>query len=441
MNASLARKQILTADVARVAPAVPEPAPHVYRPAWRGIVALCDVAALAGAFLVAVAVVRHVSGERPSMGACLVAALVLLLALAARGLHEKTYAIVRRDEIYYALAVTILTGIGLVAGFCLVGTSLPTRLAVALGVVLCGAAIGTVRYLVRRIVGEARLFVEPRIVSVASESEAERRLADPSTDNLPPHVVIAESIAGGRLNELARAAARRGIVLSVALEGCAPALAVRGLCLGGSTVLEVGVPSVDARWARAVKRTFDLVVASCALVLVAPILAVAALAIWLESGGPVLYRQPRVGRDGATFSILKLRSMRSDAESASGAVWAVDGDTRVTRVGRVLRRTSIDELPQLVNVLRGEMSVVGPRPERPVFVERFSQEHPQYRQRHLVAPGLTACSHLYMPRTMRSDIVGERLDYDLFYIRNWSLAMDVALILKTAAEVAFHKAA
>jgi lipopolysaccharide/colanic/teichoic acid biosynthesis glycosyltransferase len=441
MNASLARKQILIAGAAAVAPAVPPPAPRVYNPAWRGIVALGDVAALAIAFLISATVVRHVWGERPSLGACVVAALVLLLALAARGLHEKTYAIVRRDEIYYALAVTVLSGIVVVAGFLLVGTSWPTRLAVALGVLLSGVALGTVRYFVRRVAGEERLFVEPRIVSVSSESEAERRISDPSSENPPTHVVIEKPVTGGRLNELARTAARRGIVLVLASESCAPTLAVRGLCLDGSTVLEVGVPAIDARWSRVVKRAFDLLVACAALVLVAPILGFAALAIWLESGRPVFYRQPRVGRDGATFSILKLRSMQRDAESATGAVWAVDGDARVTRVGRILRRTSIDELPQLVNVLRGEMSVVGPRPERPVFVERFSREHPRYRERLLVAPGLTACSHLYMPRTMGTDAVGGRLDYDLFYIRNWSLAMDVALILKTAAEVVFHRAA
>jgi lipopolysaccharide/colanic/teichoic acid biosynthesis glycosyltransferase len=113
----------------------------------------------------------------------------------------------------------------------------------------------------------------------------------------------------------------------------------------------------------------------------------------------------------------------------------------VTRVGRLLRRFSIDELPQIFNVLRGEMSVVGPRPERPVFIEQFSQANPRYAHRLAVPPGLTACSHLYMPRNVDSDQVDRRLDYDLFYIRHRSIAMDIALILKTAAEVVFHRAA
>ena len=133
--------------------------------------------------------------------------------------------------------------------------------------------------------------------------------------------------------------------------------------------------------------------------------------------------------------------MSTDAEKHTGPVWVVDGDARVTRVGRFLRRTSIDELPQLVNVLRGEMSIVGPRPERPHFVQRFSETHPQYQERLSVSPGLTACSHLYMPRHVESDALAERLDYDLFYIRHWSLAMDIALLLKTASEVVFHRAA
>ena len=154
----------------------------------------------------------------------------------------------------------------------------------------------------------------------------------------------------------------------------------------------------------------------------------------------MLYRQERVGRDGKTFQILKFRSMRIDAEK-DGARLATVGDARVTRVGKFIRRTSLDELPQLFNVLRGEMSVVGPRPERPVFVSEFERTFPRYAERHLVAPGITGWAQVYGKRVLDFDDVPEKLRGDLFYVENWSLFMDVAICLKTAAEVLFHKAA
>jgi len=154
----------------------------------------------------------------------------------------------------------------------------------------------------------------------------------------------------------------------------------------------------------------------------------------------VMYRQERVGRDGKTFQILKFRSMGLDAEK-NGAMLATAGDVRVTRVGKFIRRTSLDELPQLINVLRGEMSIVGPRPERPVFVQQFEQKYPRYAERHLVPPGITGWSQVYGKRVLGFDDVPDKLRGDLFYVENWSLFMDVAVCLKTAAEVLFHKAA
>jgi lipopolysaccharide/colanic/teichoic acid biosynthesis glycosyltransferase len=441
MNASLARTPVLVSEKAGAPRLAPAPAPHVYNRTWRGVVVVGDLAASALAFAVAVAVVWRIAGARPSLGACVVAAMLLLVGFAAHELHEKSYAILRRDEFYYALAVTLLCAVAIVPGFFITDMSLASRCTVALGVVLSGLTIGTMRYVLRHAVGE-RLFVEPNVrVAGAPDGDAEAWLTELCREGTPTHVVIAASSSGTRVNELARAAARRGIVLAIAAESCAPALAVRGLVLDGATLLEVDVPRVGSSWARRAKRLFDVIVASVALAMSAPILLLAALAIRLEDGGPALYTQQRIGRDGKTFAILKLRSMRVDAEAANGPVWAIDADRRVTRVGRFLRRTSIDELPQLVNVLRGEMSIVGPRPERPSFVEAFSTELPQYRERFIVAPGLTACSHLYMSRSVDSNAAGERLAYDLFYIRHWSLAMDVALLLKTAAEVVFHRAA
>ncbi|HEY9085486.1 MAG TPA: sugar transferase [Candidatus Tyrphobacter sp.] len=467
MNASLAQPRSIAIEAGRLAPAAPSAAPRVYGRFWRGVIVLGDIAALGVAFGAAVLLVWRLVGARPSLGACAVAALLLLAGFAAHDLHEKTYAILRRDEFYYALSVTLLTGLVVIPAFLLTDVTTRSRIAVAGGVLLAGFAIGAMRYLIRRTIGERRLFVEPRtlvvgsngeahsaagwiehdprahahVVAAPKEQDAERWLAGICIDGAPTHIVIAEPLSGVRLNQLARATSRRGIVLAVAAESYARALAVRELVLGEATLLEVSVPQVGSVWARRTKRCFDVLVAALTLTLASPVLAIAASAILLEDGGPVFYRQPRVGRDGKIFEIFKLRSMRVGAEARTGPVWATSGDVRVTRVGRLLRRTSIDELPQLLNVLRGEMSIVGPRPERPAFVERFSASHPEYLERLMVAPGLTACSHLYMPRNVESDAIGERLDYDLFYLRHWSLAMDVALILKTAAEVVFHRAA
>jgi exopolysaccharide biosynthesis polyprenyl glycosylphosphotransferase len=191
---------------------------------------------------------------------------------------------------------------------------------------------------------------------------------------------------------------------------------------------------------RLLKRILDIVIASTVLVLAAPVMIATAAAISVDSGRPILYRQERVGRGGKRFEIFKFRSMRVDAEAQTGPTWTRLGDTRTTRVGGFLRRTSLDELPQLFNVLRGDMSIVGPRPERPVFVERFSAKMPPYHERHLVRPGITGWSHVHMPRNCDISRAGERLAYDLFYVEHWGLLMDVSVIFKTAVEFLFHRA-
>lgn len=193
---------------------------------------------------------------------------------------------------------------------------------------------------------------------------------------------------------------------------------------------------------RLLKRLFDIFVATIGLLLTWPIIVGAMVAIVLEAGGPVIFRQTRVGRDGEPFEIFKLRSMRQDAEAQGGPVWAVGDpskDSRATKVGAFLRKTSIDELPQLVNVLLGDMSIVGPRPERPAFVERFRESCPRYDERHLVRPGITGWAHIHMLRSPDMDQIGERLDLDLFYIENYSLLLDVCITFKTAVEVLFQR--
>lgn len=196
-----------------------------------------------------------------------------------------------------------------------------------------------------------------------------------------------------------------------------------------------GIPVIRLRevplagWNGVVKRAFDLAVSVPALVLLSPFMALIALAVTLDSRGPVFYRQERVGRDKRVFRMLKFRSMRVGAESETGPVWASEGDARRTRVGRFLREWSLDELPQLWNVVLGHMSLVGPRPERPHFVERFQSNVPDYFDRHRVKSGITGWAQV---NGLRGNVpIEDRTRYDLYYIENWSLWLDLRILLMT----------
>ena len=196
-----------------------------------------------------------------------------------------------------------------------------------------------------------------------------------------------------------------------------------------------GVPIIHLResplygWNRVLKRGLDLVVGALALVALAPVLLVIGVAVKLSSPGPLLLRQERMGLDGRAFSMLKFRTMRADAEAETGPVWASPDDDRRTVVGAVLRRFSLDELPQLVNVLRGDMSLVGPRPERPVFVETFRHRIPGYMLRHKVKAGMTGWAQINGWRGNTS--LEKRIEYDLYYIERWSIGFDLAILVKT----------
>jgi Undecaprenyl-phosphate glucose phosphotransferase len=182
-------------------------------------------------------------------------------------------------------------------------------------------------------------------------------------------------------------------------------------------------------WMSLVKRALDVGLSAMALVILAPVYGVLALAIRLSDPGPVLYRQRRMGLDGRPFDILKFRSMVVDAEAQTGPQFADPDDTRRTRVGALLRRWSLDELPQLVNVLRGEMSLVGPRPERPEFVREFKERFPQYMLRHRVRAGITGWAQVHGWRGNTS--LSKRIEYDLYYIENWTLALDIKILWMT----------
>jgi sugar transferase (PEP-CTERM system associated) len=189
------------------------------------------------------------------------------------------------------------------------------------------------------------------------------------------------------------------------------------------------------------KRLLDISAACLGLVLAAPIMALVAVAVKLTSPGPSVYRQERVGQHGRVFTVFKFRSMRQDAEAATGAVWAAKNDNRVTPIGRFLRKSRLDELPQLLNVLKGDMSLVGPRPERPEFVRQLTEQIPFYGQRNIVRPGLTGWAQVRYTYGSSVEDAMEKLQYDLFYIKNLSIPFDLFIIFSTVKTVLLRRGA
>jgi len=204
-----------------------------------------------------------------------------------------------------------------------------------------------------------------------------------------------------------------------------------------------GLPMINLRegpmfgWAAVQKRALDVLIASAVLLVASPVLLLTAIGVALTSGRPVLYRQERMGLDGRTFQMIKFRTMRENAEKDTGPVWTAQDDPRRTRFGSMLRSTSIDELPQLWNVLRGDMSLVGPRPERPVFIEQFRREIPGYMLRHKVKAGCTGWAQIHGWRGNTS--LHERVEHDIYYIQNWSLALDLRILFMTIWRGFIHR--
>jgi Undecaprenyl-phosphate glucose phosphotransferase len=204
-----------------------------------------------------------------------------------------------------------------------------------------------------------------------------------------------------------------------------------------------GLPMISLRqsplvgWSAVQKRAFDVVVASLTLAVAAPFMALIALATWLSSGRPIFYAQQRMGLDGHVFTMYKFRTMVQGAEHETGPIWARPDDARRTKLGAILRRLSFDELPQLLNVLRGDMSLVGPRPERPVFIERFRREIPGYMLRHKVKAGVTGWAQV---RGLRGNTsLHARIEHDIHYIQNWSLRLDLRILWLTLWRTWFHR--
>ncbi len=198
----------------------------------------------------------------------------------------------------------------------------------------------------------------------------------------------------------------------------------------GFPLIEI-LPELMPPWERRVKRLMDLGVSAAVLILFAPIWILVGLIIKIDSKGPILYKQERVGRNGKIFTIYKFRSMYQDAEERTGPVWAGTDDPRITRVGRILRKLRVDEVPQFINVFKGDMSLIGPRPERPYFVEKLKKEIPFYSRRLRIRPGITGWAQIKHEYDQSLDDVRKKVQYDLFYLENMSLRMDLKIILST----------
>jgi exopolysaccharide biosynthesis polyprenyl glycosylphosphotransferase len=456
------------------------PGVHSFSRAWVAALVASDVVLFLTATYLAGVFVKHFWSNslvfRHVSVPALLTTVLLVVVFWQLGLYRRSFAMSVRDEFYHAVAALTLASAPVLVVFSLFPGISTSRVVAILAVCFSIALIGSARAIAHSI-RDILVLAHPRRIAVVGHpsrldfaEDAMRslpnarvfRLSVPNIDAvgaLSPEalasqawfryavewgcdtLVFTEILAPSQMPQLLTAAQAAGITIAFA----PPRIRVHAYDLHmeqiGKQALIVARPlKATQPGQRLAKRMFDIAVSTIALVLFAPVMALVAAAISIEDGEPVMYRQERVGRDGRAFNMLKFRSMRLDAEK-DGAVLATTGDDRCTRVGKFIRRTSLDELPQLFNVLRGDMSIVGPRPERPVFVQRFEQDHPRYSERHLVAPGITGWSQVYGKRVVGFDDVPDKLRGDLFYVENWSLFMDVTVCMKTAFEVLFHRAA
>ena len=265
----------------------------------------------------------------------------------------------------------------------------------------------------------------PRIVARHRVDRIVVGLAD-RRGKLPIHELLQAKLSGVRVEDAATIYER--ITGKILTEGLKPSWLIFSDGFRAS------------RLTRFVKRAFDVVLASFGLILASPLMLATAIAIRLDSAGPILYRQERVGENGSVFTLCKFRSMRADAEQGT-PIWAKDKDDRVTRVGRFIRVTRLDELPQLWNVLRGDMSFVGPRPERPFFVEQLAAAIPFYVERHTVKPGVTGWAQVKYRYGSSIEDAMEKLRYDLYYVKHQSIVFDLTIVIDTVKVILSGKGA
>jgi exopolysaccharide biosynthesis polyprenyl glycosylphosphotransferase len=453
---------------------------------WSLALLVSDVVLFVLSSYVSIALVHHYWSIHYTWGIFWRTSLVFIaiwLAIFERfGLYKRSFALSTKDEVYYTAAALTVGMLPLLVAFTVYPRISTSRLMLVLSLVISFGSVSLARaffhYLRKKvrarlrqriaIVGRPeRITAVLRSLDLPEHAEVERYEIDSMEATLEDvvspfglrtsplripwfnaarvgacsRVILTEMLPPQCMPRIITEAGKLGITMEFAM----PRLVSHGYSLklraDGYQALLVPSPlRACTPTALLAKRLFDFTVASAALTAFAPIFVASAVALWLEDHGPIFYKQSRVGRNGVIFDMLKFRSMRVDAEASTGPTWVREEDERITRVGRILRRYSLDELPQLLNVLRGEMSIVGPRPERPVFVDEFRRLLQRYDERHLVRPGITGWSQIHMRRQLEMSDISEKLRLDLFYLENWSLSLDLSLLIKTAFEFLFQNA-
>jgi exopolysaccharide biosynthesis polyprenyl glycosylphosphotransferase len=467
-------------------PSRPQRKPVPFSRRWVIAVVASDVAifALAAAFSILLVHATHLPHMKPVPAIVSAAAIVFaqMLLFQRLGLYQRSLALSIRDEFYYATVAITIGALPLLVFFTILPQLSSSRLIILASLSMSVVGIGATRAVIHEVRSVAAKRSRRRIalvgrtdqLRIAAESlnmGDSAELMQIAVDDLDRGLDAVTSGEHGGLAEVTwlAQAAHWGCDTLLLTQVLPPRLLPSLLELAARYHMKVGFAPPRFRVhaygmalevvgeqaliipvplractppARLLKRIFDVAFASVVLVLSAPVMALCALAIKLDSPGPVLYKQTRVGRNGRLFEIEKLRSMPVDIEAESGPVWASSRkDPRATRVGKVLRRLSLDEVPQFLNVLRGDMSIVGPRPERPEFVDGLGKRLPRYEERHLVRPGITGWAQVNLSRSIRPSQAGHKLQADLFYVEQWSIFLDFYILVKTAIEFLFHKTA
>jgi exopolysaccharide biosynthesis polyprenyl glycosylphosphotransferase len=451
--------------------------------------AFADLLAIIAAVLLAYGYRFHIDRipipgtEPPAFGYYLAATPVVALIFVSTFAFSGVYRIRRGrpllDELFAIIGASALAGLITLALTSLYRGFLYSRLVLVYTAIIALALIAVTRIVLRRIltIQQRRGVGTDRVLVVGTGAGSELLLHRMTMfpeygytvcgvldDRLEPGTMFAGSQVVGRVAELpAQVESRKIDQVFLALSGASHEEMLRLIKACDELqvdfrmlpdVFEIittrvsadvvdGIPLVGVRRSQVqglgllVKRAFDLVVSLILVVVLSPFWLLLALAIRLSSPGPVLYRQERVGQGGKIFTVIKFRSMIADAEAETGPVFTARDDARRTAVGRFMRRFSLDELPQLINIIRGDMSLVGPRPERLFFVERFGAEIPRYLERQQVRPGVTGWAQVNDLRGATS--IADRTIYDIYYVENWSLPFDIKIIMLTVGRILFHQ--
>ncbi|MBC5798926.1 MAG: exopolysaccharide biosynthesis polyprenyl glycosylphosphotransferase [Candidatus Eremiobacteraeota bacterium] len=470
----------LDTSLGTAAQLTPRPQPARFGRYWGLVLFVSDLIVTYVAALLAATFTRTplalLAREEGTLQAVVFGVLLWIMLFERIGMYRRSFAVNARDEVYAALAASTMGVLPTLAIFLLLPSLLPYRHLLVGTTFLAVVFVSATRFMAyaakarvapargRRIavVGTPeRVAAVPQDLSLTKADNVVRLGIDDFDDEVASsggdvtkldwlefalehgctELIVTEALPPEIMPALLRTTEARGLRLAFAPMRIRPhACDFQVRRDGGLALLYPQSLAICTPGAELLRRTIDLGIALPALLLLSPLMAAIAAGVALDLGAPIFYLQTRVGKLGRPFRMIKFRTMPLDAEATTGPIWARAGEPRVSRYGRFLRRMSLDELPQLFNVVRGDMSIVGPRPERPFYVEQFRKMLPRYDERHLVRPGVTGWSHIHMHRNVDTSAIGERLSYDLFYLEHWSVFMDIFIVCKTAFEFLFHSA-